>query len=109
MLNRKQRRAFAKKEHISPKMVNSLLNLLKLGEIHAQHLEDGQKVKINVDRILSRKSPFHDSYVAYVKEHKDQVFTVRHCEEEYQYIVRLEEDPKWIWHVDDLIKVEEQE
>lgn len=110
MLNRKQKRALAKREHVSPKVIDSVLHLLKLGEIKAQHLEDGQKVKINVDKILARKSKFQQRYIDYLKEHRNQVFTVEHCEGEYSFIVQLVEDdtePKWFWHVDDLIVVEE--
>lgn len=109
-MNRKERRVLAKRLHTTPNVIEAALALLKLGEIKAKKLETGDKVRIDVDRIKTRKIPFRQNYLDFVEAHRQDVFTVEQDTTPYTYIVTLAEDttqPKWYFHADDLIKVEE--
>lgn len=109
-MNRKEKRTLAKKLHTTPKVVEAALALQKLGEIKAKKLETGDRVRIDVDRIKKRKSPFRQNYLDFIEDHRHDVFTVEQDTTPYTYIVTLAEDatkPKWYFHTDDLIKVEE--
>lgn len=109
-MNRKQRRTLARKLHVPNATVDAALKLMKLDEMKSKRLEDGQRVRIDVDKIIGRKAPLSERFREFIDEHKKDVFTVEQNTTDYKYIVTLAEDtsePKWLWHVDDLIVVEE--
>lgn len=75
-------------------------------------LTEGTKVKLDVEKILSKKQVRHLSqkYIDFVNAHKDDVFTVLYTDKfgDNPDIVMLEEDPsdpKWLWWTGELIKV----
>lgn len=76
----------------------------------------GDKCKLNIERITNRKEwvRMNPKYKDFVLNNADTTFTVQQDkfkpkEDGFIAIVSLEEDttePKWLWNVDDLIKVE---
>ena len=108
-MNRKQRRALARKLHVPYATVDAALKLMKLDEMKSKILEDGQHVRLDVDKITARDN-LSERFRTFVTEHKRDIFTVEQSTTDYKYIVTLAEDdtePKWLWHADDLIVVEE--
>ncbi len=94
VLNRKQRR--------------TLERLIKSFEpTNDDHLQDGDRVRLNVKRIKSRKSWKNDelqmAYREFVEDNADVVFTVRRYGNTHTY--EFIEDPKWLFVREDLIKV----
>ncbi len=109
-MNRKEKRTLTKRLHTTPKVIESVLALQKLGEIHSKKLKHGTKVRIDFVKIKTRKSPFKQTYLDFIEAHRHDVFTVEQDTTEYTYIVTLAEDttnPMWYFHVNDLNKVEE--
>lgn len=77
----------------------------------------GDKCKVNVERITGRKewSKLNPKYKQFVLDNKNTIFTVQQDKfkphkDGFVSIVSLVEDttePKWLWCVDDLIKIED--
>lgn len=73
-------------------------------------LEDGEKVKLDVDRITGRTefSSLQPGYQQFVAANRDRVFTAkirRRSQGGYPVVVDLEEDDTWSFWVGDLIRV----
>lgn len=77
----------------------------------------GDKCKLNVERITGRKEwgKLNPKYKQFVQDNKNTIFTVQQDKfkphkDGFVSIVSLVEDttePKWLWCVDDLIKIED--
>lgn len=61
-----------------------------------------KKVKINVDRILTRKDTLSPLFINFVNYNKDKVYTAL-LEKNYTEMYILEEEPVWLFHKDDLV------
>lgn len=108
-MNREERRKIAKRWHVKPEMVTAFEQMLKEAT-EAEPMPDGQKVKLNVGKILVNENVLKPAYKDFVREHADDVFTVEKTADNYTHIVTLVEDttePKWFWKTTDLIAVEE--
>ena len=108
-MNREERRKVAKRWHVKPAMVTAFEQMLKEAT-EAEPLPDGQKVKLNVGKILVNEGVLKPAYKDFVREHADDVFTVEKAADGYNHIVTLVEDttdPKRFWKTTDLIAVEE--
>lgn len=74
---------------------------------------DGKKVKINVDRIMSRKIAISQRFRNFLNQNKDKEFTAVDAKSGTRFtglIYELKEDTspvKWLFYQDDLIIVEE--
>lgn len=74
---------------------------------------DGKKVKIAVDRILSRKIPISDRFKKFITKNSDMVFTAVDTKKGTKLtgiMYELAEDTtpvKWLFYSDDLVIVEE--
>lgn len=68
---------------------------------------DGKKVKINVDKILERKSS--ERFVKFLNSSRDKVFTaILDVNNHYTMMYTLKEDTsevKWLFWVEDLILI----
>lgn len=107
-MNRQERRKMAKRWHVAPALVTEIERMMA-AEHELVPFEPGQKVKLNVDKILSHAKVLKDNYIEYVRSHADDVFTVAKSVEGFKQIVTLEEDqtdPKWYWKTSDLIAAE---
>lgn len=77
----------------------------------------GDKCKLNIERITNRKewANLNPKYKQFVLDNKNTVFTVqadnyKPKSDGFVAIVAFAEDttdPKWLWSVDDLIKIED--
>lgn len=108
-MNREERRKIAKRWHVKPEMVTAFEQMLQEAA-EAEPMPEGQKVKLNVGKILVNESVLKPAYKDFVRAHADDVFTVEKAAEGYNHIVSLVEDttePKWLWKTTDLIAVEE--
>lgn len=74
---------------------------------------DGKKVKINIDRIMSRKTAISQRFKNFVNQSKDKEFTALDAKSGTRFtglIYELKEDNspvKWLFYQDDLILIEE--
>ena len=70
----------------------------------------GKKVKINYDKLFNERMN-SKRYAKFLKKNKDTVFTaILDIDNKYTQMYILKEDesnPKWLFHVEDLIIVEE--
>lgn len=106
-MNRGQRRGFVKRAQ--KKGVDK-----EAAEVYARMLSgdggirDGDKVKLNVQEITSRKNyeRMTDEYKTFIDENKDSVFTA-HIER--RTLTSFVEDPRWLFWCGDLLKVREDE
>lgn len=110
LINRKQKRYLDKYKSNNIKAFNYV-------DKHNQAIPQiGDKCKLNVKRITNRKDwlRFNPKYKQFVLDNVDTVFTVQKDnfesnEDGVFVIVTLNEDvtePRWLWSVDDLIKIE---
>ena len=109
-MNRKEKRQLAHKLHVRPRLLDGLLKLARLDAIEAKVVEAGQKIKIDFDKIMQSKKALSKKYFEFVKAHRGEIFTVEGTVKNYKHIVTLAEDPsdpKWMFHTDSLIVVEE--
>lgn len=111
-MNREQRR---KKLNRQLKNLMSELsdNLSWIADRIDQKLEDGDRVKLNVDQIVRRKdySKMQPEYRNFVETNRDRAFTAhlyRKREDGFSAMVELAEEPKWLFWYGDLIKIEEE-
>lgn len=110
-MNRKDKRNLAKKLGISYSELMESLNF-QIVDMSIDQIPEGTKVKINYDRIMKKKEELSDKYIEWITEHKDEIFT---CEKDETLSdtdtrVQLAEDTnevKWLFHVSDLILVDE--
>ena len=74
---------------------------------------DGKKVKLDVDKILSRKLSVADRFRKFLLKNRDVVFTAVDTEKGTKFTgiaYELAEDSspvKWLFYTDDLIAIEE--
>lgn len=110
-MNRKDKRNLAKKLGISYSELMESLNF-QIVDMSIDQIPEGTKVKINYDRIMKKKEELSDNYIAWITEHKDEIFTCEKDEtlSDTDMRVQLAEDNsevKWLFHVSDLILVDE--
>ena len=111
-MNRQEKRKLAKKLNMSYSELMESLNF-QIVDMSIDQIPEGTKVKINYDRIMKKKEELSDNYIAWITEHKDEVFT---CEKDETLSdtdkrVQLAEDTnevKWLFHVSDLILLDEK-
>ncbi len=77
-------------------------------------LQEGDKVKLNISRIKSRKdySRLQPEYKEFIEKNEDSVFTVHIYKKrgnDFAFLVELTENPKWLFIESDLIKVKNGE
>lgn len=108
-MNRQQRRALARKARkagMSKDKAEAFARIASgTGEhTHRQEILDGDKVRLNVEAIMSRKNydVMSDKYKEFVENANESVFTA-HVEQEV--LVSLVEEPKWLFWCGDLIRV----
>lgn len=108
-MNREQRRAFKKKNgKTAREYATDKLN--KLSQEIETHLHDGDKVRLDVDRIMGRGDYTHttEEYKSFVESSRDKVFTVRlyrKRKDGFSAVIELVEEPKWLFWYGDLIRV----
>lgn len=92
-LNRRQRR--------------TLKRLIKSSKPIENAFQDGDKVRINANKIMSRKEWSNGSlqrqYRDFVENNRGTIFTVRRYRD--SHMCELVEEPRWLFVFDDLIKV----
>lgn len=105
-MNRAEKRKLAKKLKMSyADLVNSLN--FEIADITVEELPEGTLVKLKADRILDKKQELSETYIKWVEDNRDKVFT---CEkdpslgDDSKRVVLKEDEtePKWIFHVSDL-------
>ena len=109
-MNRAQRRKLSKNKNLYNKVLN---NLKKISDEYEDKkdeffLNDGEKVKIDVDKILSRKVELNSKYLNFITENKNNIMTVKNVNNVVHDIVTLEENELWMFHISELIKVEDE-
>lgn len=104
-MNREQKRNFVKraaKKGMDKKLAKTFAE--SIGSFHSdpQDIEEGAKVKINLDLIKSRKNyeNMSEKYKEFVESSADQVFTA-HVEK--RNLVSFVEEPKWLFWSGDLL------
>lgn len=105
-MNRKDKRALAKKLKISYNQLLEMINF-EIADVTVEQLPEGTKVKLKTDRILERKEELSNRYVDWVEKHKDDIFT---CERDPEFpddskrvvFKEDENEVKWSFHVTDL-------
>lgn len=109
-MNREQRRALKRKhKDIRAEFADKLNRMSK--EID-NPLRDGDRVRLDVDRITGRSDYAHtqQSYRGFVESSREKVFTVRlyrKREDGFSALAELVDVPNWIFWHGDLIRVEE--
>ena len=109
-MNRKEKRDAVKKlQKVGLKRDAAQTLINQRAALNNPTIEDGDKVKLNVDMIMGSKSwergEFSDGYVEFVRAHVDTVFTARK-DENQKYLFTLDEDendPKWLWFNSSLV------
>ena len=110
-MNRQQIRKLAKEYKIPFKTLKEQIKNMdpEIVKINLEDLPDGEKVKINVDRILEHKDSLTQEYIDFIENNRDTVFTVKKYDsgvgKENSKRFTLKEDttdPKWIFHLYDL-------
>lgn len=105
-MNRKDKRALAKKLKISYNQLLEMVNF-EIADITVEELPEGTKVRLKTDKILERKEELSERYIDWVEEHKNDVFT---CERDPDFpddskrvvFKEDENEVKWSFHVTDL-------
>ncbi len=110
-MNRKDKRNLAKKLGISYSELMESLNF-QIVDMTIDQIPQGTKVKINYDRLMKKKDELSDKFINWITEHKDEIFTCEKDEtlSDTDMRVQLAEDDsevKWLFHVSDLILVDE--
>jgi hypothetical protein len=119
-MNRKQKRHANKHKATKTTVFNHLANVAieTLTERYDKSRPRiGDKCKINIEKLISRKDweRLNPAYKQFVLDNVDTIFTVQEDKfkpknDGFVATVALAEDttePKWLWCVDDLIKVED--
>ncbi|MEE0859476.1 MAG: hypothetical protein U0M12_08445 [Acutalibacteraceae bacterium] len=118
-MNRKQKRQLSKYK-TNKSIVFNNLSKIAIDSLTAKTDKSrpriGDKCRINIDKITNRKEwdRLNPKYKKFVLDNASTIFTAREDkfkpkEDGFVSIVAFEEDitePKWLWNVDDLIKVE---
>ena len=78
----------------------------------ASGFEEGDRVKIDYDYIMGKKSAenLSEKYIEFISNNKDKVFTLAKDDKHKSFFV-FEEDvsePKWLWFGTDLIRYKEE-
>ena len=117
-LNREQRRKLIKKfekSGLSNAQVKRLLEINEAPDLRGS-LKEGDKVRLNVKSIQEHPDyqKMNPKYKQWIDSNKDKEFTVKYDPKyiDNPTLVCLEEDdtdPKWLFYVGDLEKVEEVE
>jgi len=114
-MNREQRRQYTKglkKMGANKNEIMRYNEILKL----STDLKEGDKVRLNYEKIINQQGydKRTEKYRSFIESNKDKIFTVEYDEKMKSspncIFVSLFEDntqPKWLWYIDDLIKVEE--
>ena len=105
-MNRKDKRALAKKLKISYNQLLEMVNF-EIADITVEELPEGTKVRLKTDKILERKEELSERYIDWVEKHKNDIFT---CERDPEFpddskrVVFKEDESevKWSFHVTDL-------
>jgi hypothetical protein len=105
-MNRKDKRALAKKLKISYNQLLEMINF-EIADVTVEQLPEGTRVKLKVDKILERKEELSDRYINWVELHRNDVFT---CERDPEFpddskrvvFKEDENEVKWSFHVSDL-------
>ena len=110
-MNREEKRKLAKKLKMSYADLIASLDF-QIVDMSLDQIPSGTKVKINYDRIMKHKDELSEKFVVWVYNHKDEIFTVEKDEtlSDTDMRVQLAEDDsevKWLFHVSDLILVDE--
>ena len=114
-MNREQRRKYERqlrRKGVSNEDVELFFKMLASSD---ETVNDGDKVRINVERI--RKHPDYEKmnpkYKQFLADNEDKIFTATKTKKGFnRSFVEFEEDstdPRWLWCMDDLIKVEGEE
>ena len=108
-MNREQRRALAKKaqkDGMSKELAKVYAEIASGTGEHtkAQTIEEGDKIRLNIEAIKSRKNydRMSPAYKEFVEAAGDTVFTA-HVER--ANMISLAEEPRWLFWSGDLIKV----
>lgn len=100
-MNREQRRKISAVNKISPDLVKAI-DALGHKENHTPGFADGDKVKLNFERIS--KNPayprMNPAYKAWVNVHKDEALTVK-CENGFYAMQEDKTSPKWLFAAED--------
>jgi len=105
---RKAARYIRRKSNLSVAQVDEMVHLLDdVSGGKAPVIQDGDRVKLNVDKIVSRKTynDLNEQYRNFVEVSSDKVFTAKNVSA-HKNIVSLVEAPKWYFWAGDLIRVE---
>ncbi len=104
-MNREQRRTLEKckkrmRSHAAYKLMQDTQN----------PLHEGERVRLNVDRIMNRKdyTRLTEEYRSFVESSRGKTFTVhlhRKRKDGFSAMIELAEQPKWLFWYDDLIRV----
>ena len=112
-MNREQRRSLAKraqKDGMSKELAKTFAEIASGTGEHTkpQTFEDGNKVRLNLEAITSRKNYERMSplYKEFVESAGDTVYTA-HVER--GNLISLVEEPKWLFWSGDLIKVTDED
>lgn len=105
-MNRKDKRALAKKLKISYNQLLEMVNF-EIADITVEELPEGTKVRLKTDKILERKEELSERYIDWVEKHKNDIFT---CERDPDFpddskrvvFKEDENEVKWSFHVTDL-------
>lgn len=105
-MNREQKRALAKKLHISYQELKEAIEF-KIEDVTIEQLPEGTKVRLKTNQILNNGLHKNPQYREWVKKHDGDIFTcirepslpndTKRC-----VFIEDETNPKWIFHVDDL-------
>lgn len=110
-MNRKQKRALAKKLNMSYADLIESINF-DIVDMNIEQIPEGTQVKINYDKVMEHKDELSERYISWITEHKNDIFT---CEKDTtlpdnSHRVQLKEDSnevKWLFNTSDLILVDE--
>ena len=110
-MNRNDKRKFEKELKAKGYKHNEIEKMILIKEImdNKKYLQEGQKVKLNLDKIKSHPdyNKLTEKYKIWVEDHKDDIFTVTY-DKKYQInpvLVCLEEDeniPRWLFYEGEL-------
>ena len=108
-MNREERRKLKR----SGKMVALLAELQKSSEdeFEKSRIHDGDIVKLNVKKITEHKQypRLQAEYRKFVETNEDRLFTARTVkltQKESRVLIEFAEDPTWLFHMSDLIRIQ---
>lgn len=104
-MNRKQKREFikrAKDKGIDKEYIDAYIALVDGNEDSVADIKEGQKIKLNVDRITKSNNyeNMSERYKEFIDASYDKVFTA-HLEDDN--FVSLIEAPEWLFWIGDVI------